>query len=141
MPSKNLCSDARRRWQDILLLFTCNCLSLSLCRWLEEPISTDKPKKLDARDEAVLKFANSLLKRTLSESFVGIPFTEECIASGNGGSAEARSARIAGSGGSGGGGGGSIGGIGQKERILLHVRSLSLELAKHKHKLAAQLVG
>ncbi|ETN60585.1 hypothetical protein AND_007785 [Anopheles darlingi] len=104
-------------------------------KWLEEPISTDKPKKLDARDEAVLKFANSLLKRTLSESFVGIPFTEECIAhSGNGSSAEARSARIAS-----GGAGGSIGGIGQKEKILLHVRSLSLELAKHKHKLAAQL--
>ncbi|XP_050083800.1 uncharacterized protein LOC126570243 [Anopheles aquasalis] len=105
-------------------------------KWLEEPISTDKPKKLDARDEAVLKFANSLLKRTLSESFVGIPFTEECIASGNGSNAEARSARIVSGGGT---GGGSIGGIGQKERILLHVRSLSLELAKHKHKLAAQL--
>ncbi|XP_062565861.1 uncharacterized protein LOC134228095 isoform X2 [Armigeres subalbatus] len=46
-------------------------------KWLEEPISSEKPKKLDARDEAVLRFANSLLKRTLSESFVGIPFTED----------------------------------------------------------------
>uniref|UniRef100_A0A1Q3FIR3 poly(ADP-ribose) glycohydrolase n=1 Tax=Culex tarsalis TaxID=7177 RepID=A0A1Q3FIR3_CULTA len=49
-------------------------------KWLEEPISSDKPKKLDARDEAVLRFANSLLKRTLSESFVGIPFTEDGLA-------------------------------------------------------------
>ncbi|XP_055540620.1 uncharacterized protein LOC129727142 isoform X2 [Wyeomyia smithii] len=46
-------------------------------KWLEEPINSDKPKKLDARDEAVLRFANSLLKRTLSESFVGMPLTED----------------------------------------------------------------
>ncbi|XP_041762845.1 uncharacterized protein LOC121588685 isoform X1 [Anopheles merus] len=101
-------------------------------KWLEEPISTDKPKKLDARDEAVLKFANSLLKRTLSESFVGIPFTEECLTSGNAsGTNSTGSHNAAGSGGT--------GSLGQKEKILLHVRSLSLELAKHKHKLAAQL--
>ncbi|XP_058056887.1 uncharacterized protein LOC131208251 [Anopheles bellator] len=101
-------------------------------KWLEEPISTDKPKKLDARDEAVLKFANSLLKRTLSESFVGIPFTEECLTGGSGttGGGEGRGARVASA-------GGCIGG--RKEKILLHVRSLSLELAKHKHRLAAQL--
>ncbi|XP_055639878.1 uncharacterized protein LOC129777557 isoform X2 [Toxorhynchites rutilus septentrionalis] len=48
-------------------------------KWLEEPLSSDKPRKLDARDEAVLRFANSLLKRTLSESFVGIPLTDECL--------------------------------------------------------------
>ncbi|XP_052865294.1 uncharacterized protein LOC128271715 [Anopheles cruzii] len=98
-------------------------------KWLEEPISTDKPKKLDARDEAVLKFANSLLKRTLSESFVGIPFTEECLTGGSGTTGEGRGVRVASTGGS----------IGRKEKILLHVRSLSLELAKHKHRLAAQL--
>uniref|UniRef100_A0A182ING1 PARG catalytic Macro domain-containing protein n=1 Tax=Anopheles atroparvus TaxID=41427 RepID=A0A182ING1_ANOAO len=101
-------------------------------KWLEDPISTDKPKKLDARDEAVLKFANSLLKRTLSESFVGIPFTEECLTSGNGTGVDMGGARLT-------AGGGGIGGMGQKDKILLHVRSLSLELAKHKHKLAAQL--
>uniref|UniRef100_A0A182QAB6 PARG catalytic Macro domain-containing protein n=1 Tax=Anopheles farauti TaxID=69004 RepID=A0A182QAB6_9DIPT len=102
-------------------------------KWLEEPISTDKPKKLDARDEAVLKFANSLLKRTLSESFVGIPFTEECLTSGNvsvANSSGSRNASVT---------GGTGGSLSQKEKILLHVRSLSLELAKHKHKLAAQL--
>ncbi|XP_035895243.1 uncharacterized protein LOC118504633 isoform X1 [Anopheles stephensi] len=101
-------------------------------KWLEEPISTDKPKKLDARDEAVLKFANSLLKRTLSESFVGIPFTEECLASGNGSVTNSTGSRNA-------SGSGDRGSLSQKEKILLHVRSLSLELAKHKHKLAAQL--
>ncbi|XP_053680386.1 uncharacterized protein LOC128731302 [Anopheles nili] len=104
-------------------------------KWLEEPISTDKPKKLDARDEAVLKFANSLLKRTLSESFVGIPFTEECLASGNGSATgSASGARLGAS-----GRGATAGELGQKDKILLQVRSLSLELAKHKHKLAAQL--
>ncbi|KFB51878.1 hypothetical protein ZHAS_00020035 [Anopheles sinensis] len=105
-------------------------------KWLEDPISTDKPKKLDARDEAVLKFANSLLKRTLSESFVGIPFTEECLTSGNGTGGDMGGTRLAG-----GIGGGGTAGMGQKEKILLHVRSLSLELAKHKHKLAAQLIS
>uniref|UniRef100_A0A182NSQ7 poly(ADP-ribose) glycohydrolase n=1 Tax=Anopheles dirus TaxID=7168 RepID=A0A182NSQ7_9DIPT len=103
-------------------------------KWLEEPISTDRPKKLDARDEAVLKFANSLLKRTLSESFVGIPFTEECLSSGNVSASNSTGSRNAST------TGGTGGSLSQKERILLHVRSLSLELAKHKHKLAAQLL-
>uniref|UniRef100_A0A182PBB0 poly(ADP-ribose) glycohydrolase n=1 Tax=Anopheles epiroticus TaxID=199890 RepID=A0A182PBB0_9DIPT len=101
-------------------------------KWLEEPISTDKPKKLDARDEAVLKFANSLLKRTLSESFVGIPFTEECLTSGNASVTSSNASRTA-------AGRAGTGSLDQKEKILLHVRSLSLELAKHKHRLAAQL--
>lgn len=42
--------------------------------WLENPIlETDKgnKKELDARDLAVVRFAGSLLKRTLSESFAG----------------------------------------------------------------------
>lgn len=91
-------------------------------KWLEEPISSDKPKKLDARDEAVLRFANSLLKRTLSESFVGIPFTEDGLAGDKG--TEGTVIRSNGS---------------QKDKVVLNVRSLSLELAKHKHKLAAQL--
>ncbi|XP_021705098.1 uncharacterized protein LOC5569294 isoform X1 [Aedes aegypti] len=91
-------------------------------KWLEEPISSEKPKKLDARDEAVLRFANSLLKRTLSESFVGIPFTEDGMSEEK--STETSATRSNGS---------------QKEKVVLNVRSLSLELAKHKHKLAAQL--
>lgn len=92
-------------------------------KWLEEPISSDKPKKLDARDEAVLRFANSLLKRTLSESFVGIPFTED----GLGGEKVPEGNAARGTNGS------------HNDKVVLNVRSLSLELAKHKHKLAAQL--
>lgn len=93
-------------------------------RWLEEPISSEKPKKLDARDEAVLRFANSLLKRTLSESFVGVPFSEDGLSEEKG--SEGTTIRSNGS---------------HKEKLVLNVRSLSLELAKHKHKLAAQLVS
>lgn len=50
-------------------------------KWLDDPILKDNIKSLDPRDEAVLKFASSLLKRTLSESFVGVPLTEGCITS------------------------------------------------------------
>lgn len=48
-------------------------------KWLDDPILKDNVKSLDSRDEAVLKFASSLLKRTLSESFVGVPLTDGCI--------------------------------------------------------------
>ncbi|XP_058823675.1 uncharacterized protein LOC131684645 isoform X2 [Topomyia yanbarensis] len=91
-------------------------------KWLEEPISSDKPKKLDARDEAVLRFANSLLKRTLSESFVGIPLTDDGLTED-----KCVDGTVITSNGN------------QKSKVVLNVRSLSLELAKHKHKLAAQL--
>lgn len=50
-------------------------------KWLDDPIIKENVEKLDPRDEAVLNFANSLLKRTLSESFVGVPLTEGCISS------------------------------------------------------------
>lgn len=50
-------------------------------KWLDDPILKDNIKALDPRDEAVLNFASSLLKRTLSESFVGVPLTEGCITS------------------------------------------------------------
>lgn len=72
----------------------------------------------------MLRFANSLLKRTLSESFVGIPFTEDGLAGDK--STEGNAIRTNG---------------GQNDKVVLNVRSLSLELAKHKHKLAAQLVS
>lgn len=50
-------------------------------KWLEDPIIKENVEKLDPRDEAVLSFASSLLKRTLSESFVGVPLTDGCISS------------------------------------------------------------
>lgn len=78
---------------------------------------------MDPRDEAVLRFANSLLKRTLSESFVGVPLTDGCVSS-MGHSAEETSMNQR-----------------RKNKMVVNPRSLSLELAKHKHRLAAQLVS
>lgn len=50
---------------------------LYLHRWLDgDAALNENGNKLDSRDEAILSFANSLLKRTLSESFVGVPLTE-----------------------------------------------------------------
>lgn len=94
-------------------------------RWLEEPIGAKQQREMDPRDVAVLRFAGSLLKRTLSESFVGVPLTEGCINSVGNPAEEA-----------------SIQSYQQKqEKPILNSRSLSLELAKHKHRLAAQLVS
>lgn len=50
-------------------------------KWLDDPIIKENVDILDPRDEAVLNFASSLLKRTLSESYVGVPLTEGCISS------------------------------------------------------------
>lgn len=124
-------------------------------KWLDDPILKDNMKSLDPRDEAVLNFASSLLKRTLSESFVGVPLTEGCITStckqafGFGKSlptsknddevigifffwnagipAEENSLHTYQN--------------KQKNRQIINARSLSLELAKQKHRLAAQLVS
>ncbi|KAK9504588.1 hypothetical protein O3M35_010890 [Rhynocoris fuscipes] len=83
-----------------------------LGRWLEEDgtIPIDKDTKA-IRERAVIQFAGNLLKRTLSESFVGISVTD---------------------------------GIQEEipaKNIKVAARSLSLELARHKNKLAAQLVS
>lgn len=74
------------------------------------------------RDGIIIQFAGSLLKRTLSESFVGVPLTE-----GGDGSEEAPDELSR----------------NRKDNLKLKMvaRSLSLELAKHKHKLAAQLIS
>lgn len=47
-----------------------------LAKWLEDPINADESRELDARDKAVVRFAGSLLKRALSESFAGVPVQE-----------------------------------------------------------------
>ncbi|XP_048520630.1 uncharacterized protein LOC109538689 isoform X2 [Dendroctonus ponderosae] len=90
--------------------------------WLENPIlETDKgnKKELDARDLAVVRFAGSLLKRTLSESFAGVPvpLTEACDSTSDN----------------------MINYSTKKHKIVLSAKSLSLELARQKHRLAAQL--
>lgn len=51
-------------------------------KWLDDPENDEEKTKLsDARDEAVLQFASSLLKRTLSETFVGVPMTDGSVSS------------------------------------------------------------
>lgn len=84
-------------------------------RWLDD---VDENRELDARDIAVVRFAGSLLKRTLSDSFAGVSLTE-----------------------------GQQGPLGQmkaernRTKLALVARSLSLELARHKHRLTTQLVS
>lgn len=90
-------------------------------RWLNDPLD-NKDRKLDSRDKAVLKFADSLLKRALSESFLGEPIEEaglEEIADVDDTALTAQ----------------------QKRKMIANFRSLSMEVAKHKHMLAAQLVS
>ncbi|KAL1132149.1 hypothetical protein AAG570_010106 [Ranatra chinensis] len=80
-----------------------------LGKWLDED-DTLPPgaETLEMREKAVVQFAGNLLKRTLSESFVGIPLGEEEL---------------------------------PEKSVKVAARSLSLELARHKNKLAAQLVS
>lgn len=84
-------------------------------RWLDD---VDENRELDARDIAVVRFAGSLLKRTLSDSFAGVSLTE-----------------------------GQQGPLGQmkadrnRTKLALVARSLSLELARHKHRLTSQLAS
>lgn len=74
------------------------------------------------RDGIIIQFAGSLLKRTLSESFVGVPLTEG--GDGNEVPLDQMSTNSK-----------------DDRKLKMAVRSLSLELAKHKHKLAAQLIS
>lgn len=94
-------------------------------KWLDDPIIKENVGKLEPRDEAVLSFASSLLKRTLSESFVGVPLTDGCLTSACIPAEENSLQNYQDK---------------QKNRQIINARSLSLEVAKHKHRLAAQLV-
>ncbi|XP_017765368.1 PREDICTED: uncharacterized protein LOC108554567 isoform X3 [Eufriesea mexicana] len=82
-----------------------------LAKWLEDPIAADESRELDARDRAVVRFAGSLLKRALSESFAGVPVQEgepqPFIDSTD---------------------------VNQSHKLALAVRSLSLELARQKNR-------
>jgi hypothetical protein len=88
-----------------------------LSKWLNDPLDS-KDRKLDARDKAVLKFADSLLKRALSESFLGENIDESVlenmVASENYGTLTTH----------------------QKRKVIRNFRSLSLEVAKHKNLLS-----
>ncbi|XP_054271486.1 uncharacterized protein LOC128992101 [Macrosteles quadrilineatus] len=91
-----------------------------LGRWLDEAgdYADGECDRQRLRDVAVVQFAGSLLKRTLSESFVGVPL-ETGGEQGEPDDSETK----------------------QKMKLAMAARSLSLELARHKHKLAAQLVS
>ncbi|XP_013166962.1 PREDICTED: uncharacterized protein LOC106117277 isoform X3 [Papilio xuthus] len=95
--------------------------------WLNDPICNNtteenKNKELDPRDLAVIRFAGSLLKRTLSES----------MASGTAGASGAEAAELYGRDGR---------DRATPRRLALAARSLSLELARHRHRLAAHLLN
>ncbi|XP_076246440.1 uncharacterized protein LOC143186630 isoform X2 [Calliopsis andreniformis] len=82
-----------------------------LAKWLEDPIAADESRELDARDRAVVRFAGSLLKRALSESFAGVPVQE--------GEPQPIIDSVD---------------VNQRHKLALAVRSLSLELARQKNR-------
>ncbi|XP_061710719.1 uncharacterized protein LOC133520355 isoform X1 [Cydia pomonella] len=94
--------------------------------WLNDPIIDNEggehKREMDSRDLAVIRFAGSLLKRTLSESVAGGP--------GAGAAGEAEAAELYPRDGR---------DRAAPRRLALAARSLSLELARHRHRLAAQL--
>lgn len=79
----NVTAEQKTKWEDDSSEFSSELEEVyeQFSKWLEDPIIKENVEKLDPRDEAVLNFASSLLKRTLSESFVGVPLTEGCISS------------------------------------------------------------
>ncbi|XP_061710727.1 uncharacterized protein LOC133520355 isoform X2 [Cydia pomonella] len=96
--------------------------------WLNDPIIDNEggehKREMDSRDLAVIRFAGSLLKRTLSESVAGGP--------GAGAAGEAEAAELYPRDGR---------DRAAPRRLALAARSLSLELARHRHRLAAQLLS
>lgn len=82
-----------------------------LSKWLKEPDSNRKPK--------LKKFAESLLKRTLSESYLGEQIEEEDINLDEDANSNSR----------------------RKQKMISNCRSLSLEISRHRSLLAAQLVS
>ncbi|XP_048004544.1 uncharacterized protein LOC125240619 isoform X3 [Leguminivora glycinivorella] len=96
--------------------------------WLNDPIidndGGEHKREMDSRDLAVIRFAGSLLKRTLSESLAG--------GAGAGAAGKAEAAELYPRDGR---------DRAAPRRLALAARSLSLELARHRHRLAAQLLS
>lgn len=90
-----------------------------LSKWLNDPLDS-RDRKLDSRDKAVLKFADSLLKRALSESFVDDTTLEDLTTD----SEEFGNLSVQ-----------------QKRKMVKNFRSLSLEVAKYKNQLSSQMVS
>ncbi|XP_023940123.1 uncharacterized protein LOC112047282 isoform X2 [Bicyclus anynana] len=95
-------------------------------QWLNDPIvdkenTENKNRELDSRDLAVIRFAGSLLKRTLSESMASVT----CGAGADAAELYGRDTRDRMA----------------PRSLALAARSLSLELARHRHRLAAHLLN
>ncbi|XP_039765782.1 uncharacterized protein LOC120637822 isoform X2 [Pararge aegeria] len=95
-------------------------------QWLNDPIvdkenTENKNRELDSRDLAVIRFAGSLLKRTLSESMA----SGTCNAGADAAELYGRDSRDRMA----------------PRSLALAARSLSLELARHRHRLAAHLLN
>ncbi|KAL7033760.1 hypothetical protein ACKWTF_007714 [Chironomus riparius] len=88
-----------------------------LSKWLNDPLDS-RDRKLDSRDKAVLKFADSLLKRALSESFVDDTTLDDLTTD----SEEFGNLSVQ-----------------QKRKMVKNFRSLSLEVAKYKNQLSSSL--
>ncbi|KAL4715231.1 hypothetical protein ACJJTC_007813 [Scirpophaga incertulas] len=100
-------------------------------QWLNDPIidsatGEHKTRELDSRDLAVIRFAGTLLKRTLSESVAW-----SGSGGGSGGTAEAAELY----------GARDAHDRGPPRRLALAARSLSLQLARQRHRLAAHLLS
>lgn len=93
-----------------------------LSKWLDDPLDSHD-RKPDARDKAVMKYAESLLKRALSESFLGEEIDETSTTLNN--IAEIENGSLS---------------LSQKRKMISNFRSLSLEISKHKNLLATQMV-
>lgn len=94
-----------------------------LDKWLNDPLDS-RDRKLDARDKAVLKIADSLLKRALSESFLGEPIDENILEDMATSTEDYNTLTTQ-----------------QKRKIIRNFRSLSLEVAKHKNLLTSSMVS
>lgn len=94
-----------------------------LDKWLNDPLD-NRDRKLDARDKAVLKIADSLLKRALSESFLGEAIDENILEDMATSTEDYNTLTTQ-----------------QKRKIIRNFRSLSLEVAKHKNLLTSSMVS
>lgn len=92
-----------------------------LSKWLDDPLDSHE-RKPDPRDKAVMKYAESLLKRALSESLLGEQIDDSAL--NNVADVE---------------NGGNLS-LTQKRKMISNFRSLSLEISKHKNLFATQLV-
>lgn len=92
-------------------------------KWLNDPLDS-RDRKLNSRDKAVSKIADSLLKRALSESFLGENIDENMLDDMATSNEDYNTLTTQ-----------------QKRKIIRNFRSLSLEVAKHKNLLSSAMVS